>query len=319
MANWHFSSNTFLIVTAGSTKTLMILSPDHRARLLSESTDPDILAILGIYAPIDTALAGKYQNWSMATGMYAGATLVFENLLYELGHAKLESWIPQVQVVFGESTPEYKSLFPNGKATFNKGAYDIRINAIKTLGTALGTYPALAAVKIDVDDFYDTILAARIDQQKKEEDVRKMSALLEVARVTTCEEMYSNLGKLMSKFKKTPGDIERFFDLSLIQNPPKDKDTASIILAGGDTGNLLAEGFTGTTLIKIYNTGETSGVFFTSDSATGLCPEGQGLVLAPNSNTEVAVSALGGDPANTFLNVTNLDALNQGSYSVVIL
>jgi len=318
MPTWLITKNTFLSVTADSTKTLMILSPDHRARLLSESTDPDILLISNIFNPIDDALTLSYQNWSVANGLYNGATMAFENLLAELGHAKLEAWIPQIQVVFGESTPEFKSLFPKGKAAFNKGAYDIRLNAVGALGIALGSYAALAAVKTDVDNFYDTILAARTVQQKKEEDVRKMSKLLETARVTTCEEMYSNLGKLMSKFKKTPGDIERFFDLTLIQNPPKDKDTAAIILAGGDTGNLKSEGFTASTLIKIYNTGETKGVFFTSDSATGLCPEGQGLALAPNSNTELAVSALGGDPSNTFLNVTNLDPLNQGSFSVVI-
>ena len=141
--------------------------------------------------------------------------------------------------------------------------------------------------------------------------------MLEVERVNTAVAMYANLGRFMTKFASDPAQVDRFFDLSLIQNPPKDKDTFAVIVAGGDTAN-VTEGIEETTQLKLFNTGSTAGRFFTSDSATGTSEPGQGIELAPNTSTTVVATDLG-DPGNTFLNVTNLDPENQGSYSVVIL
>ncbi len=318
-ALWHYLINTFLVVTEKSTKLMMILSPDHRARLQAENADPDILALLNLFIPIDNALAAGYQAWVSATAFYKGATLAFENLLLtELADTKLDQWIPQVQVVFAESTPEFLTLFPNGRTPFVNGAYEIRINTVQALGDNLGTYAALAATKTDVDNFYATLLAARSDQQVKEELVRVKSDLLETGRMNTAVGMYSNLGRLMVKFATNPSQLDRFFDLALIQSPPKDKNTFSVIVAGGDNANIISGGFTDTTMFKIFNTGDTTGRIFTSTSATGTSIPGQGIELAPNTNTTVVATALG-DPGNTFLNVTNLDPVNQGSFSVVIL
>ena len=315
---WHYLSNTFLVVTEKSTKLMMILSPDHRARLQAQSADPDIMAMLNIFAPKDTALGAAYQAWYSAGAFYKGATLAFENLLKELSQIKLDQWFPQVQVVYAEGTPEYLTIFPHGRAPFNTGSYDIIINTVKSLGDNLAIYPALAATKTDVDNFYASLLAARADQQQKEEIVRVKSDLLETERVNTGVAMYATLGKLMAKYAATPEVIDRFFDLSLIQNPPKDKNSFAVIVAGADTANIISGGFTDTTQFKLFNTGDTKGRFFTSNSATGVSVSGQGIELAPNTSTTVVAKVLG-DPGNTFLNVTNLDPLNQGSFSVVIL
>ena len=296
---------------------MMILSPDSRARLQAESGDPDILAMLNLFIPIDNALAGAFQAWVSAGAFYRGATLAFENLLSELNDTKLDLWIPQVQVEYPSSTPEFLTLFPDGRTPFTSGAYDIRINTVKALGDNLASYAGLAATKTDVDAFYTTLLAGRADQQEKEETVRLKSDLLEVERVNTAVGMYATLGSLMAKFASTPEVIDRFFDLSLIQNPPKEKDTFAVIVAGGDTANVI-EDIEDTTQLKLFNTGDTAGRFFTSTSATGTSEPGEGIELAPNTNTTVVATDLG-DPGNTFLNVTNLDPTNQGSYSVVIL
>ena len=296
---------------------MMILSPDSRARLQAESGDPDILAMLNLFIPIDNALAGAFQAWVSAGAFYRGATLAFENLLSELNDTKLDLWIPQVQVEYPSSIPEFLTLFPNGRTPFTSGTYDIRINTVKALGDNLASYAGLTATKTDVDAFYTTLLAGRADQQEKEETVRLKSDLLEVERVNTAVGMYATLGSLMAKFASTPEVIDRFFDLSLIQNPPKEKDTFAVIVAGGDTANVI-EDIEDTTQLKLFNTGDTAGRFFTSTSATGTSEPREGIELAPNTNTTVVATDLG-DPGNTFLNVTNLDPTNQGSYSVVIL
>ena len=315
MSEWHFLSNTFLVITDGSTKLMLILSPDHRARLQSNSSDPEILAILNTYSPLDDQLSLSYSQWFVATGLYRGATLAFENKMEELAGVKLNQWIPQVQVVFPESTPEYKSLFPMGRAAFNKGAYDMRINNLHGLAGLLANYPALAAVKTDVNNFYTALLAIRATQQGKEEDVRVRAEQLDGERINVAVAMYANLGKLMAKFAATPEKVTKFFDLALIQSPPKNTNTFSVVVAAKDTANIVPGGFTDTTQFTLY-TGNTRGLFFTSNSATGVVSEG--VTLEPNTSKTVLATDLGA-PGNTFLNVTNLDELNQGSYSVVML
>jgi hypothetical protein len=312
---WHYLNNTFLIVTEGSTKLMMILSPDHRARLFAQTADPDIAAMLATFAPIDDALSAAYTAWYNAGAFYKGATMTFENYLKELSKSKLDSWIPQVQVVFAEGTPEYSTLFPKGRAPFTSGSYDMRINAVKSLGAALASYLPLAATKTDVDSFFTNLNTARTKQQSKEEEVRVKSELLETARINTGVAMYANLGTLMAKYAATPEAIAKFFDLSLIQSPPKDKNTFTVIVAAKDTANVVPGGFTDTTQFTLY-TGNTKGKFFTSNSATGV--DGEGVTLEPNTSKTVLATDLGA-PGNTFLNVTNLDTLNQGSYSVVML
>lgn len=312
---WHYLNNTFLIITVGSNKLMMIISPDFRARLISHSADPEIAAFLAIFAPIDDAFANAYTAWFNAGAFYKGATISFENLLSVLSKTKLDLWIPQVQVVFPEGSAEYATLFPKGRTLFTNGSYDIRINAVKSLGTALASYPALAAVKTDVDNFHSDLVDTRTAQQTKEEDVRGKSELLETARVNTAVAMYRILGKLMAKFAETPEAIAKFFDLALIQSPPKDKNTFSVIVAAKDTANVVPGGFTDTTQFTLY-TGNTRGLFFTTNSATGVVSEG--IKMEPNTSKTVLATDLGA-PGNTFLNVTNLDDLNQGNFSVVML
>lgn len=312
---WHYLNNSFLIGTKESTKTLMILSPDHCARLQAASADPDILPLYNSFVVIDEALTNSYSLWMTASAAYSGTTLAFEILIKELSQTKLDEWIPQVQVVFPESTPEFKSIFPKGRAPFNTGSYDIRLKAVKSLGENLGPYAALAATKTKVETFYDTLLSARTIQQVKEEDVRLKSEALELKRVETCVAMYANLGTLMAKYAATPEAIAKFFDLALIQSPPKDKNTFSVIVAAKDTANVVPGGFTDTTQFTLY-TGNTRGLFFTSNSATGVVSEG--IKMEPNTSKTVLATDLGA-PGNTFLNVTNLDDLNQGNFSVVML
>lgn len=120
----------------------------------------------------------------------------------------------------------------------------------------------------------------------------------------------------MDKYNATPDQIEMFYELELIMRPPKENNTFSGIVAGGDTVNILEGGFDDSTELKLYNTGDTPLNFFTATSPT--TTGGEGLKLEAKTNATVLASTLG-QPGNTCLNVYNLDPANQGSWSVVIL
>lgn len=313
--NWHYASNQFEVVTNENTKLLAILAPDHQSRMKALAADAIISSLNARTEPLTLAFNTSYQNWLTANGVYRGATLAFENMLSELLKTKIKKWDILVQVEYIEGTPEYISIFPKGRAAFNSGPYDVRINEVKALGDNLAAYASLAAVKTEVDTEYVNLLNARNTQQQKEELVREKSSLLATAKKNMCNMMYANLGILMDKYNETPEQIEMFFELELIMKPPKEKNTFSGTVAGGDTVNILEGGFDDNTEFQLYNSGDTTLLFFTATSPT--ITSGDGFKLEPKTNATVLASSLG-QPGNTCLNVFNVDASNQGSWSVII-
>jgi hypothetical protein len=87
-------------------------------------------------------------------------------------------------------------------------------------------------------------------------------------------------------------------------------------VGAGATANILNSGFGDTTQFSLENTGTTNLRFCTAGDATTACTRGvqvnPGQIVIRRAN-EIGV------PGSTFLNVTNLDGVNAGSYKVVRL
>ncbi len=312
---WQYATNQFDNATERSYKLMSILSPDHTARLEAENSDPDIMALWNAYKPFDLAFATAYASWIAARGIYKGSTASVDQLLATLSSTKIKQWDAQVQGVFLEGTPDYIAIFPNGRNPFQDGAKDQRINEVQSLGIRLNVYPALAATKTDVNNFYATLLAARNTQQTKEMGVSTGSGDVETARVNSAVQMYFTLGTLMAKFKNTPLEIERFWQMSLLRSAGGDIILTGDI-AGGDTDNILSGGFDDTTEFEITNTGTTLLKFCTGTSPSDTSAAGVELIKGATV-TKTALEL--GTAGNTFLNVKNLDATNQGSWKVKVL
>lgn len=317
MANlpWQYAANQFLNSTIGSYKKMSILSPDHKARLEAEIADADILALFNAYVPFDSAYITAYTNWISAKGIYKGSTVALDNSLADLSANQIRQWDIQIQAVYLEGTPEYVAILPNGRGPFQTGGKDQRINEVQALATRLSNYAALSATQTLVQNFYNAIVVLRNDQQTKEMDVATKSQLVETARVNCSNQMYFNVGKLMAKYKTDPIQIERFWQLDLLRATGGDLILEGDI-AGGDTDNILAGGFDDTTVFEITNTGTTNLRFFTATSPTATSTTG--LDLAPGTSATKTALELG-TSGNTFLNVTNLDANNQGSWKVEVV
>jgi hypothetical protein len=316
-AKWHYCFNQFYVVTTGNYKLMSIILADHYARLQANSSDIIVSGLVTRTTPVVKSYADAYSAWLTSRATYRGSTKSFENLVKELSSTKIKQWDIAIQGSYLDGTPEYISLLPNGRGPFQKGNYEQKILEVKSLGERLLAYPALSATMDDVNDYYSTIDGARNKQQTDEEQVRLKSEALETARIVAANMMYANLGLLMDKFNKEPERSELYFDLSLIMSPPKDEDTYSGTIAGGDTDNITSENFLDTTIFKLYNNGSTSLKFFTSNSATGAVDD-IGFVLEPGTNAVKTAAELGAAD-NKFLNVTNLDPSNQGMWVVIMM
>ena len=124
----------------------------------------------------------------------------------------------------GEDSADYITLLPNGRKPFQSGGRDARILEVKALSKRLADFPALAAVKTDVDAFAVQMDAIRDTQQQKEGLVEKATDALEQQRKAMTAMMYGNLGRLMDKFMDDPLVIDRFFELQLIRETGSEEE-----------------------------------------------------------------------------------------------
>jgi hypothetical protein len=271
------------------------------------------------YKASDDLFNAAYTAWISARGVYKGETSRLEAMIADLSANKIRQWDVTIQGTFADDTPDYMILLPNRRIPFQKGSIDQKIYEVRSLGERLTPYAPLAALKTTVDAFYDDLLAARDVQQTKEELVRTKSQALETQRVASANLAYGNIGLLMDKYLNEPVQIERFFDLTLLQSnggsEPNEPITGTI--AGGDTVNILNGGFDDSTQFVIENTGDTALKFCRAIDATRACTD-VGIELNPHTSMTVLATDLG-PSGNAFLNVTNLDATNQGAWSVIVV
>jgi len=220
MANtgiWHYLENQFDNATEESYKRANILGEDHLAKLAAETADPDILFLHERFSPVQVLYVEIYSGWLKEKGIYKGWTQRMDDIQSTLSSAKIAEWDNKIKAEVGEDSPEHTTLLPNGREPFQTGGRDARIMEVKGLSKRLEDFPALAAVKADVDAFLAQMNAIRDTQQQKEDLVEKNSDGLEAQRKAMCNMMYGDLGRLMDKYMDGPLVIDRFFELQLIR------------------------------------------------------------------------------------------------------
>jgi hypothetical protein len=217
MENWNRSQNPFLIATKNSFVGAMTISTWHDGALNNEKADTEILSIYNVFHPKHQALTVAFDNWTTAKGNQEAKTLETDQLFEELAGEKARGWDVHVQNVYPLNSPEYKRLLPNRRIPFQTGKQVDRVEAVRSLGTNIGTDAALTALKTEVDAFCTLLETALIEQKGLRSATKNMSEDLEAARVEMCQAMFASLGALLKKYAKTPEKIDHFFDLETIR------------------------------------------------------------------------------------------------------
>lgn len=214
--NWSFTINTFDVNTRGSNVKMLSLATDTHAKLMNENGDPDILNLFNILDPQYNNYRQVCINYDMVEGNYGGGTLAFENLLDTLPR-HLRIWESGVRAVHYEDSPEEKAIFPSKRNPFLKGTYEERLIAIGALAKRLSSEPDLDDTYTLVNNFHVLALSTRLAQQQDEGAIAQMSDLREQQRKLVAEALFGVLGGLILKFRATPKQVNRFFDLELLR------------------------------------------------------------------------------------------------------
>ncbi len=226
--NWKYLDNQFLVETEDNYKKTVKLSNYHDAVLnVAKVSQPLLVAIYNRYHPLHQTLVTEYNAWKNAGGSQEGQTLNVQQQL-DLAVGKLNGWDARVQIVFAKGTPNYLSIFPNGRKPFTKGSIDNRINAFDTLALALTPHVALASVKTEVAATYVILDGARDTQEGAKGTTKTGSGLVEAARVAAMKMQYRNLGFCMDNFSEQPMYIESLFDVATLRDKQQTEFTGML-------------------------------------------------------------------------------------------
>jgi hypothetical protein len=242
-------------------------------------------------------------------------TLVLTRKFNLLSDEWLKAWEGKVFNHYPEGTPTALAIFPNKRSPFQSGTYEERIIAVSALSDSLAPSEELADVKADVKARYAELQKAREEQKQAMTVTERYTTDLEKQRLVLADALYHNLATLMAKFYKTPKDVERFFDLSLIRRSSAGTDGT---FSHGNSVN------PGTTLVIdvpkkmelsinaifiIANSGGGSELhFFFANSASATDSPHKAIVL-PDETVEITAGEMGWSTTNTILIVKNMGTL----------
>lgn len=221
---WSALNNVFDNVTKNSKAKMLLISNDHEYRLAAATDDPDILAIYNIYQPEAAIYRNLMALWGSSKGMGKFRTQSWEDKLDEITATTFNAWEGKVFNVYPSNTPEATAIFPNGKTAFVNGKYEERLTAFDALIITLAEFPALAALKTEIENTLNEVKLLRKQQQEQFGKINIASGNVEVQRKVLADLLDDNLCKLKIKYRKNLATAEKFYDLSLLRRSVSDTE-----------------------------------------------------------------------------------------------
>lgn len=197
---------------------MFLMATDHFDKLAGRAPgDPVIANLYQFGKPFYDAFVKLYGKSVNDDATYRMHTQLTQELLVKLRSTLVRRWDVQIQTVFDNVTPEYRSLMPNGRKPFQVGAYDLRISHVKVLATGLERYPALDTLRAEVEAFHAQLLATRSKQQGVEFLGQVNSKEIENARVALAQAMHYIMGGLLQRFYLDLRKVETFYELKYLR------------------------------------------------------------------------------------------------------
>jgi hypothetical protein len=215
--DWQYLSNQFANALQFSYGNTLIFVTDHAAKLQNNVNNAAILTILPRTLTALELYQEKMAKWQKANAFWKGDTNKIDDLLLQLRQTKVPRWEHKVEDIYLAGTPEYITLFPNGRTGFRNGGKDVQIQNLKAFIESLSEYPALFQLKSDVEAFYNIVLDTRNRQQQREQEVRNSATELRDAQEIVFNILYANLGFLMHLYYESKEEILNYFQVELIR------------------------------------------------------------------------------------------------------
>ena len=310
--------NHFELATRGSSTVAAYLFKQHVDSLFADSaTVPIAMTCYNRANPKYLIYNACTITHSSQTGKQSGKVLSMKTILFGMP-AHVDDWEAKIKSVYKAGSSEFKALFPKGKAQFNTGGQQKRVDAVAALLETIGSDASLAAVKVLVQAFYDTMLAAFGTKDVSVESTKTDSIATEKARKAMCNVMQGNLGLITDEFQDDLTLGEKYFDEAYMGN--KLQMIFNLIVKVLATKKILKRTFANplTQQLQIINNSNTTLYLFLCSSKMGVLGTVY-VTIPPFSNTTHLLTAFGDPTTQTFLKAYNTDDKIKASITVKVL
>ena len=238
---WRYLLNPFDNATKRNFKLMNLLATDHHDKLKSNTANPMIADLYQKFLPIYTDYKLLYVQMTANSGRYQSHTKQVGDLLQELSGHKIKRWDIKIQNEYLDDTREYSQLLPNGRAPFQRGAYENRIKELWALADKLHDFVTLHSIEQEVRQFATDLENARTTQQGFERSATDYSRTLEAKRVELAKMMHLIFASLMVIHIDNLSFVETYYDLQYLHStsstPSEDTPDGGITPDDGTTGN----------------------------------------------------------------------------------
>jgi hypothetical protein len=231
---WQYIVNQFVNSTNENYTKAFKLSNYHDAYLnkmqTENPTETDWAILYNRYHPFHLQYVSIYTAWKNAGGQRSGQTLNLDQLL-ELLITKVNKWDALIQTIdsFEKGTPNYLSIFPQGRFPFNSGGKTQRVEAVNVLVQNMAAYAAIpVSTRTLVSDFYTLLDTARDTQEGAKGGTKLKSQEVDQKRIAVMTEQFRDLGFLINKFAEQPKFIAPFFDLNVLRESRQTEFTSTL-------------------------------------------------------------------------------------------
>ena len=293
-SQWSYLQNPFDNVTKKSYKQMFLMATDHFDKLLVNSADREIKDLYLFGKPYFDAFCIQYRKSNTDISTYQMLTERTVKLLDELSSTLARRWDVQVQAVFDTTDAEYKSILPKGRALFQNGAYDLRINEVLNFANRLRPYAEFVRLESEVKTFHIKIIETRSRQQGAESLVQMNSQDIETKRVALAQAMHSIFGQLLHLYFNDTEKVEAYYELKYLRKISSDKNEGSVIIEDVEIApNQTFVGLEGKLKDKkevtVLNTGDTTLIVYLAENEMSNTFENNRFVLEPTKKTTLSI------------------------------
>ena len=215
---WRYLLNPFDNATKRNFKLMNLLATDHHDKLKSNIANPFIDDLYRKFQPVYSDYKTLYIQMSANAGRYQSHTKQVGDLLQELSGQKIKRWDIKIQNEYLDDTREYSQLLPNGRAPFQRGAYENRIKELWSLADKLHDFVNLHPIEQEVRQFATDLENARTTQQGFERASTDYSRTLEAKRVELAKMMHLVFASLMAYHIDNLSLVETYYDLQYLHS-----------------------------------------------------------------------------------------------------
>lgn len=311
---WTLIENQFEISTRGNYGKMLSIGNYTLAVLKKHSSDPFFLTLYNNYQPIIKSYGLSFNQFKVSLGKSAGGTLHVSQLLKKLSNPLIINWKAQIQLVYAKGSPGYVRLLPKGTKPFHNGSREERVSAVGTLIKAIGSDPALAALKAEVEIFYADVSTGRGKQLGSRGDKKNFSAEVEIKRLQVAIALMVVYGNLVVHYADQLERIEHFFDLETIRD--KRQKTFTRKLKPHQSKTVVKRTLLPTDELKLQNTGTDDLLVCVCQGKKQICTTG--FVLPASSTKTIAANLLGDVAELKYITITNTSEL-EGHCVITLL